>query len=324
MNKYTNLSNCSPLLAPWLVYDSYDHNPDPYTISVSTLIKSTKSIILGARASKFSSEQPLDIFSRLKSRVGTAVHDSVEHLWKNQAQLEAALKELGQPDRIIKAYVINPDPSKVTDDHIPIYLEQRVNKKVGKWTVSGKYDCIFDGSVRDIKNTSTYTYEKGTNDKDYILQGSYYRWLNPTLVTSDTMYIDYIFSDWKDGQSNSPNYPSAPHVPKPFKLDPITLVQSRVESKLNDIERFWDSAEDDMPACTSDELWQDQSTWKYYANGFAGAVKATKVFEHPSDAFAHRINKGKGEVVEVKSKPKKCRFCPALSICKQAKALGVS
>ena len=319
MNKYTNISSCSPLLAPWLVHDDYDHNPDPYTISVTTLLKPIKMIILGSRVGEQSYQEPVDVFSKVPSKVGSAVHDSVEHLWKDSEKLHKALLSINTPQPIIDAIKVNPDPSTVTEDDIPVYLEQRVEKQVGRWKVSGKFDAIFNGSVRDIKTTGTYTYTNKTNDDDYIKQGSCYRWLNPKIVTDDIMYIDYLFKDWKPSELRNPNYPRSAHVPKSFQLEPYQVTDNWIKAKLAKLETLWDSLEEALPQCSTEDLWQGDSTWKYYAKGYTEGSRATKVFTHPSDAFAHKAAQGKGEVREVKGTIKRCKYCPALPLCQQGK-----
>jgi hypothetical protein len=49
ISKYTNNTGIGLSMAVYLATDNYDHNHDPRTISATTLIKSTKQIILGER-----------------------------------------------------------------------------------------------------------------------------------------------------------------------------------------------------------------------------------------------------------------------------------
>lgn len=135
----------------------------------------------------------------VQSRIGSAIHDAIERAWTTN-HVEA-LSLLGYPNKVIERIRINPDPKHVTEDIIPVYLEQRANKQVGKYIISGKFDFVGDGRVEDFKSTSTFTAINNTNDEKYILQGSIYRWLNPQLITKDEMAIQFIFTDLTSRES---------------------------------------------------------------------------------------------------------------------------
>ncbi len=118
---------------------------------------------------------------------------------------------LSYPNAVVQKVTVNPTQEQLAQDPdiIPIYIEQRAHKQVGSMTVSGKFDLVVDGYLEDIKVTSTYTYAHKTNDEKWRIQGSCYRWLNPTIVTKDTLKIQYIFKDLMASMANSPNYPPA-------------------------------------------------------------------------------------------------------------------
>src|SRR5690606_233543 len=104
-------------------------------------------------------------------------------------------------------------------DIIPVYLEQRLKRKLGKWTISGKFDFIAEGRVQDFKSTSVWTWQKQVNSNKYPQQGSIYRWLDPKKITEDVMDIHYIFTDWKAIQARTdPNYPSRRFHRQSFNL----------------------------------------------------------------------------------------------------------
>ena len=173
--KYANTSSVPLSLAVFLASDFYDHDQDENTISATALIKPLRQIVLSARVPE--DMTPVDLVNMVPSRMGTAIHDAIERSWKLNYRM--ALRLLGYPNHVIEKIRINPKPEELTDGLIPIYMEQRAHKKVGKFTISGKYDFIGDGRVEDFKSTSTYTAMNNTNDEKYIWQGSIYRWLNP-------------------------------------------------------------------------------------------------------------------------------------------------
>tara|TARA_B100000929_G_scaffold108179_1_gene85739 strand:- start:53536 stop:54522 length:987 start_codon:yes stop_codon:yes gene_type:complete len=316
MPKFTNNENLPIAVAVWLAHDDYDHDDDPYTISATTLLKPLKQIILSARVPE--EDKPVDISSLVKSRIGTAIHDSIEKVWVTRDKLVTALKALGYKSRAIKRVVVNPKPEELTPDCVPVYLENRVKKKVGKWTVSGKYDFIVEGVVEDFKSTSTFTYTSGNKVDDYKRQGSLYRWLNPDVITADYMHINFIFTDFSMGVAKrTPGYPSNQIVSQRITLEPVTTVQAFVERKLAQIESLFNAPEEQLPKCTDADLWVDDPVYKYYKNP-AKKARATKNFDTLAEAQKRLADDNfVGVVEEVKGKVKACKYCSAFPVCQQ-------
>lgn len=315
MSKLTNTENIPISVAVWLATDTYDHNRDPYTISATALLKPIKQAILSKRVPP--EDDVEDISGLVKSSIGTAIHDSIEHAWTTPELLQKALTKLGYAKKLIDRVVVNPDPKDVKEGQIPVYLEKRTAKRVGKWLVTGKFDFIIEGKLRDFKSTSAYTKIFGNKDHDYIKQGSLYRWLNPDIVTDPQMAIDFIFTDFSAAKAiQDPKYPRNQVESQDFELEPIPVVQRFVERRLDEIERLMDAPEEDLPECTLDELWADPTVWKYYKK--KDAKRATKNFDNPGEANKRLAADGHtGKVVEVPGKVKACKYCPAFMVCKQ-------
>ena len=101
----------------------------------------------------------------------------------------------------------------------------------------------------------------------------------------------------------------------------IQETENYIITKLNQINKYTPLNESEMPMCTDEELWMDASVWKYYKNP-AKTTRSTKNFDNPSDAYAKNAQDGNtGLVKEVKSEAKACKYCQAVSICKQAESL---
>jgi len=189
MKKYSNTEKISLSLAVWLAEDTYDHNPDPKHISATGLLKSPKQIILAQRVPTPAPGTAVDdliledISNRVSSAMGTALHNGIESAWRNGFQ--QCLRDLGYPERVIERIIVNPEPEQLKENSIPVYLERRVEKKLGPFIISGKYDIVIDGQLDDYKSTGVYGYMQGNNDEKYRLQGSIYRWLNPEIITYD-------------------------------------------------------------------------------------------------------------------------------------------
>jgi len=312
MRKYLNTSNVPLSLAVFLATDSYEH--DSNVISATTLIKPLRQIILGSRVPQ---EQSLvDIGGLVSSRMGSAIHDAIERSWLNG--FPEALKALGYPEKTIERIRVNPKPEELHHGLIPVYLEQRSYREIAGRTVSGKFDFVGDGRVEDFKSTSVNTWINNTNDDKYILQGSIYRWLNPRIITQDTMAIQFIFTDWVAVRARTdPNYPSNRIMERVLRLHPLDYTENFIRTKIQQLDLYWHAPESDMPRCSDDELWRKAPQYKYYKNPTSTA-RSTKNFDNKQDAYLRLAQDGNvGRVVEVPGQVVACKYCPAYPVCSQ-------
>ena len=320
--QYINSTNIPLALAVYLASDYYDYNAEPNTISATTLLKPLRQIILSARIPQESGA--INLVDMVKNRMGAAIHDAIETAWKTNK--ENALAALGYPKRVIDRVVVNPTPEEVeaNPDLIPVYMEQRMTRKVGKWTVTGKFDFVGEGKVQDFKTTSVFTYSNQINAEKYIKQGSIYRWLDPKKITDDLMEIHYIFTDWSANRAKgSSTYPQSPTLTQKFNLMSLEETDHFIKRKLELIEQYWDAPEEDIPHCTDDELWRSDPVWKYYAS--ADALRSSKNFNNAAEAYMHMSTKGhKGKVVEFPGTVKACQYCSAFAVCSQKDQLVMS
>ncbi len=194
--RLTNIHNIDLPLAVWLLQDGYnsgaDIAPKGELISVTTLMKPTRQLILKRQVNM--SAETMDVSDLIASRVGHGLHDSVERAW-TEGNWKHSMERLGFDVSVINSIVINPDPKTVQKDQLPIYIEQRGFKAFQDLIITGQLDFSIGGAYRDLKTTSTYSYTSGKKDKDYIRQGSLYRWIMPELIQNDDMRIEFIFTD---------------------------------------------------------------------------------------------------------------------------------
>lgn len=319
--KITNNFNISLALAVWLLHDEYDYVNEPNYISVTTLMKPLRHIILPRRIPRELVET--DVSDFIARALGHSLHDSIEKAWAKGFRRSLAL--LGYPETVIDRVRINPTPEELasTPNAIPIYLEQRAKKTVtvnGKtWTVGGKFDMVAEGIVHDNKSTSAYTWVYGGRDEEHQQQGSLYRWLNPDKITEDFIRINYIFTDWQKAQAKqNPNYPQKRVESKDIVLLSEAEVQRWVEWKLQLVMKYWDAPERDIPNCTDEELWMSDPKFKYYADPAKTSGRSTKNFDSLLEANAFKAEKGnKGIIITVPGEPKRCDYCDAFPICTQ-------
>jgi hypothetical protein len=309
--KYTNKHNIAVPMAVFLAHDDYDHSEEPNTISATSLLKSTRETILTSRIKP--EDSSVEISTLIASRIGSAIHAAVESAWL--ADPWGSLLLLGYPERIVEKVTINP--VSVQEGDFPVYLEQRATKKVGKWTVSGKFDMIFNGEVHDIKSTGVYTFIKKTNDAAYTNQLSIYKWLNPEKAHGVVGKIQFVFKDWvKHYALSKANYPAFPIMEYTVPINDPDDTEIWVRQKLTDLDNCWDKPEPELPLCTREELWQNPPKFAYYSK--QGATKASKVLDSMWEANQYQATKGKGFVQERPDSPTKCLYCPAIGICGQA------
>jgi hypothetical protein len=313
---FTNTSNLPMSVAVWLAHDDYDHSSDPYHISATGLLKPLKCIVLGRRVP---GKTETDIADLIPSRVGTAVHTAIEGAWLS-SKLKEHLLSLRYSPRLVENIIINPTSRQLTEDSVPIYMELRGSRKVGKYTVSGKFDFVSGGVLEDFKTTGTYGYINQSNAPKYIQQGSIYKWLHPEIITEDYMYIQYIFTDWSALKARTDkSYPSSRITPQRYALNSEHETNLFVNQRIKLINTYADADESVIPDCTPEDLWERAPVFKYYKNP-ASRARSTKNFTTYHEANSRMVQDGSvGVVVEVKGEIKFCNYCPAISICNQAK-----
>ena len=318
--RYLNEQGLSLPIAVFLATDHYDHNNTPNTISATALLKPLRQLILSQRVPL--SESVVDVSSQFASRIGTAIHDGIEKAW--QENYQTAMISLGYPEKVINRIRLNPTSEQLAQNKqiIPVYFEQRVSRTIEvdgvDFTITGKFDFIADGGVKDFKSMTTYKYTKNLGTDKFIKQGSIYRWLEPNLITRDVFEIIYIFLDWKAHEAYKPDYPKHNIVSETYALKSQQETDKMVRDKLSQIIHYRDLPESDLPLCSKEDLWQDDPVWKYYKDRNKTSGKSTKNFTNSAEAYARLSKDGNtGLVKEVPSQAKACKYCPAFPICTQ-------
>lgn len=311
---FSNNNNVPLPLAVWLAADDYDFIGGKNKISATSLIKPTRRFILGGRVPV--AERDLDVSDFIASRMGHAFHDSIESAWKNH--YKTSLKKLGYPDHVIEAVRINPDPLNQEPNTIPVYLEQRSEREVNDFTISGKFDMAIEGELYDTKSTSVYSYILGSKDQDYIKQGSIYRWIDRERLTGDHIHIQHIFTDYSRAAAKTQkNYPPSRLVNTTYELMSLSDTEDFIIQRTNEIKKYWKSPDEEIPYCTDEELWRSAPKYKYFSDPSKLDGRSTKNFDDLAEANKHRAEKGKGVVITELGKVKACSYCPAFKICKQ-------
>lgn len=320
----SNNADISLEMAVWLVHDDYDHITDENYISATALMKPIRHIILPGRVPA-GQRIPLDVEDLIPSALGHALHGSIEHAWLG-GRHRRALKILGYPDSLIDRVLVNPSPEELAKftNPVPVYIEQRAIREVAvngrTFRVGGKFDMVCDGRVTDTKSTSTYAWVKGSKDEDYQLQMSIYRWLNPDKITDDHGRINFIFTDWDKwdaAQKAEQGYPARRVMHRDISLLSVEETETWIHAKLSQVLMYQNTPEHLLPECTPKELWMGAPKFKYYANALNTQGRSTRNFESQVEADGFMREKGKGTVLTVPGKPKRCGYCPAFNGCSQ-------
>ena len=315
--KYTNKDNVSLPLAVWLMHDDYDYDTRDNVVSATALLKPIRALVLIDQHKGL--DKTVDIMSLVSSRMGSAIHAIAEKAWTNRKNISKALEAL-QVSNLDDKLVINPD--KVKEGEIPIYVEQRHEKEIDDYIISGKYDLIVDGTVSDYKSTSVWSYIFDSNALKYTQQASIYKWLAPDRITDNNVHIQYIFTDWSAAQAmRDSSYPQTRVLTKEYPIWSTEQTKFFISEKIKLLKQYKDSPQEDLPECTKEELWESETKYKYYKNP-AKMARATKNFDTLEEANVRlATDGGVGTVVTVPGEVKACRYCEVSDVCKQAQNL---
>lgn len=248
--RLTNNAGIHLATAVWLAHDDYDYVDKPNYISVTTLIKPLRQIILATRVPV--EERVADISDRIAARMGQALHGDYERVWKHHYR--TSLAKLGISRKVIDLVRINPEQQE--PDTIPVYTEVRSETEIAGYTVGGKIDLIIEARLNDIKKTTVWAYQsqKGVGTS-WRLQGSLYRWLNQDKITHDELCIQYLLLDWSRALARrDPNYPVNAVPTRLIPLMSVAETDKWVRDKLALLTQMADAPEADLPDCTEEDL----------------------------------------------------------------------
>ena len=315
MINLTNNANIDPTLAVWLLTDDYDFNPDPNTLSVTTLLKPARMVAL-QRSPQYTVN--MDISTLVKSRIGQAIHSGIENAWLNNYQ--QAMKILGYSQDYIDRVVINPK-GQLKDGDIPVYIEHRGTKDFGEYKVTGKFDFAFNGQLQDTKSTSVYSFIKGNMNEKYIQQGSCYRNICSDILTEDTIKINFVFTDHKTAMVGTTGYPPTSAYTSVLPLYSQSKTEEFIDGRLGAIDDALSCGEQsELPECSYEDLWMRPAVFKYFKNPKnKRATKSSEDYQEIKALYEADGSIGKIEVVE--SVAMRCEYCSVKEICEQYKAM---
>jgi hypothetical protein len=206
----------------------YDSGDTDY--SVTTLIQPPRIVHLNRR---YGDKIKTYVFDNLASFIGTAIHNYAEAL-------------------------LNKVPGKS-------YLcEQRLRTVMLGRKISGAFDILNKFDMYDIKTCSTWKIIFGTKD-DWTAQQNMYHLLfhQKHKITLEHLYVLGVFLDWtlyKMMQSGK-EYPREKCQLFNLPIWSFSETQEYMERRIQLMIDNENVADDDLPPCTSEEMWADADTW---------------------------------------------------------------
>lgn len=314
----TNNQDIPLLFSVWLMQDKYDYIHDPKYISATSLLRPTQELILSSRVVP-NEDDSMDLSELVARSLGNAIHDSVEQAWSNIEAVSEAMIHLGIDENTAKGIIVNPTDDEVKNGAIPLYFEQRKVVEFNGFKIGGKYDAVLDGVLHDIKSTSTFAWTNNTNDENYKLQGSIYRWLNQDKITSDFIRVCFLFTDWQAFRAKqNPNYPQCRITYRDIPLLSIEETEAWIKERIDLLVKYQDVDAVELPQCTDEDVWLSDITYRYFSNPNKVDGRATRVFPAYEEANAHLIKQQKGVIISTTPVAKKCKkYCNAFDLCMQ-------
>lgn len=267
----------------------------PNTIRVTTLLKSTREILLTQR---HWDEIEQDVSDMIWLLFGTAVHSILEA----QPEQDTEFKE----ERLT-------NPFQIRDK---------------TYNVSGKFD-LFDYAKKEITDYKTTSVWKVIHQDfdDYRKQMLIYAYLLRLIgIDAKRGTVVMILKDHKKSSAKTElSYPAYPIAEKTFEFDDADFanIAEFVENKLIDIYNNEEVPDDELPLCTSDERWNSGTVYKVMKKG---SKRSSKNFyeskgESRIQAEMYKEEHGLSHVIVEYGKDNKCEdYCLAAPYCNQYKS----
>jgi len=197
-------------------------------ISVTSLIKPTREVVLMDRHREEMSREASDIFDAV---IGTAVHDSFDKM-----------------------------PMRDNEER-----EVRLGQEIVGVLVHGQFDNVLNGVLSDYKTMKVGGYIFGDREFEFTAQLSSYRllyFLEKGIMLNDVGKIIMLFTDWRDrefatkkyGWGDAPNYPQRSQELL-LKLWDRSQTEKWMIRRVTEYKLASMVPDDELPPCTDEERW---------------------------------------------------------------------
>lgn len=269
---------------------STERHNKPGTLSVTTLLKGVKEVLLTER---HWDEMTDDASDRVWAVFGTAVHALLEHEGPGE------------------------------------FAEEQMGLKVGGITVTGRIDNynMETATITDWKTASVWKVKMQDFD-DWYWQGILYAWIlrKNGFPAKKCRFIALLKDHSKSKARIDSQYPASPCYVYQFNVRKKDMLAAEILvcKKTAEYRKYRDTPDDEIPPCTPEERWADDEKWAVMKSGRKSAVRLFDSEEAAAFFCAEMTEKGeKGYSVEYRpGQSRKCLdYCPARAFCDFAQKL---
>lgn len=262
------------------------HNK-PNSVSITTLLKGTREIILERR---HWDEMTVDVSDRIWAIYGQIAHKLLEHETENTVAEEYLSAEI--------------DGYKVTGRMDLYNLESHV--------------------IDDYKTASVWKIIK-RDFEDWKLQGIGYGWLlYKNGFDAKRAQFTAILKDHKKSEAKyDRNYPQKPVYVVSFPITPADIYDFErfVTAKIAELKRCENLPDDELPICSAKERWEREAKWAVMKEGNKRAVKLCFTKDE-AERFTESKPRDTLYIEERKGESIKCmEYCSCNSFCSYYKSL---
>ncbi len=214
------------------------------------------------------------------------VEDTADRIWSLVGQIGHGIVERAYP----QVYAHDAKNLPMLEDYrkYGVVAEHRLFTEVNGWTVSGQFDVIEAGHLRDFKFTTVWSV-MGETKTEWINQLNLLRLLAiRSGIDVNALGIVAVLRDWSKGKSKSEGYPRQQVVAVDIPVWPLEQTEAYL------LERVKAHQDASPPPCTDDERWKRGDV---YAVMKVGRKAAVKLHEDGAAAGAHALELGKGHSV---------------------------
>lgn len=145
------------------------------------------------------------------------------------------------------------------DDTETLHKEKYIETQIGGVKLSGTIDRVTkDHEIEDWKTTSAFSVAFGSNIEGWTLQLNVYAYLLKVGqgIDAKALNIWAMMRDWRTSEVETVRgYPDAPVKKITLDLWPLEKTKAVIEERIALIFSNKDTADDDLPKCTKDDVW---------------------------------------------------------------------
>lgn len=280
--KLVNNSNIPEVIFNALKFNWYSGSEEKRDWSITELLKPIRSAILNKRYDNVIEQ---DAMSNIWAMMGSAMH---------------IVLEKGSLDK----------------EHLGLLVEKRLEAEIlGKKITGGMdiYDeqnkCVIDFKFQTIWN---WIYLDDHIDDLKFQLNAYRILLKRNGYEVNSMKVIFLFRDWREYEiTRFAGYPDTQYKELEIEVIDDDEMLKIIEEKINNLEKYKDAPDNEIPVCTKAERWQKEDSWKIMFKN-----KCIKTFYSEEEAQAFVDEKNYGTIKYTKEMPKRChKYCAAHDYC---------